>query len=66
MALTPYIAKQQTLNEQLTSAEIIKQVLRMRFSVHVRDMVVRALNDTERPIAAMVRAAHAGDRAQEG
>lgn len=55
MALQPYIREQHTLNERLVAIEIVRQILLLRFSLHVRDLVVRALNDTERPIASLVR-----------
>lgn len=37
--------------------EIVRQVLLLRFSLHLRNQVVKALNETERPIAAQVREA---------
>lgn len=42
-------------NERLVSLEIVRQVLLLRYSMHVRNLVVAALNDTEHPVASMVR-----------
>ena len=50
-----------SLNERLTSLEIVRQVLLLRYSMHVRMMVIDALNDTEEPVARMVRDALATD-----
>jgi hypothetical protein len=46
---------QGSVNEQLVAAEVIRQVLLLRYSQHVRAAIVRALNDTERPIAGVIR-----------
>jgi SPP1 gp7 family putative phage head morphogenesis protein len=48
-------------NERLVAAEVIRQILLMRYSDHVRDAVIRQLNATERPIAGMLRDALALD-----
>ncbi len=52
---------QGSLNEQVAALEIVRQVLLLRYSLHVRNRLVRALNDTERPIASMIRDALAID-----
>jgi len=44
-----------SVNERLVSLEIIRQVLVLRFSLHLRDEIVSALNDTEQPISEMLR-----------
>jgi SPP1 gp7 family putative phage head morphogenesis protein len=46
---------QGSLNEQLVAVEIVRQILLLRYSLHVRMSLVRALNDTEHPVASMVR-----------
>jgi hypothetical protein len=49
------IGPQSSLNERLVAIEIVRQVLLLRYSLHVRMALVNALNDTERPIASMIR-----------
>lgn len=44
-----------SLNERLVAMEIVRQILLLRYSLHVRTKLVRALNDTEHPIASMIR-----------
>lgn len=53
----PVLAVQNNLNERLVAIEIIRQVLLLRYSLHVRQLVVDSLNNTEEPIARMVREA---------
>ncbi len=48
-------------NERLVAMEIIRQVLLLRHSLHVRTDLIRALNDTEQPISSLVRDALAID-----
>lgn len=57
MASAPYIREQHSLNERVVALAIVRQVLLLRYSLHLRDRVVRALNDTERPIASTIREA---------
>ncbi len=52
---------QGSLNEQVVAVEIIRQALLLRYSLHVRNALVKALNDTERPIASLIRDALATD-----
>jgi hypothetical protein len=44
-----------TVNEQLLDAQILWQVLLLRFSLHVRQKVIDALNGTEREVASQIR-----------
>jgi hypothetical protein len=46
---------QGSLNDRLVALEIVRQILLLRYSLHVRMSLIRALNDTERPIASMIR-----------
>lgn len=57
MARTPEedIGTQGSLNERLVAIEIVRQILLLRYSLSLRMELIRALNDTERPIASMIR-----------
>lgn len=46
---------ERTPNERLLDAMIVRQVLLMRYSLHVRDRVTAILNGTERDVAGMIR-----------
>lgn len=50
-----------SLNERLVAAEIIRQVLLLRYSAHVRDRIIRLLNETEVPAASLIRDVLAND-----
>jgi hypothetical protein len=49
------VGPQSSLNERLVAIEIVRQILLLRYSLHVRTALIRALNDTEHPIASMIR-----------
>jgi hypothetical protein len=49
------VGPQSSLNERFVAIEIVRQVLLLRYSLHVRNMLIQALNDTERPIASLIR-----------
>lgn len=55
MATRPRIGPLSTVNERLVAIEIVRQVLHLRFSLRVRKLVIDAINDTEHPIASMIR-----------
>lgn len=55
MAGVATIGPQSTVNERLVSVEIVRQVLLLRFSLRVRKLVIKALNDTEKPIGQIIR-----------
>jgi hypothetical protein len=61
MARKPVLRAQRSLNERLVSLEILRQVLTLRFSLRVRKLVVDAINDTEVPVARMIRDAIRAD-----
>jgi hypothetical protein len=46
---------QGSLNERLVAIEIVRQVLLLRYSLHVRMTLIKAINDTEHPVAAYIR-----------
>jgi SPP1 gp7 family putative phage head morphogenesis protein len=45
----------ESTNERLVSIEIVRQVLLLRYSLHLRMVLIDALNDTEHPIASVIR-----------
>lgn len=49
------VGPQSSVNERLVALEIVRQVLLLRFSLRVRKKVIDAINETEKPIARMVR-----------
>src|SRR4051812_33031266 len=49
------VGPQSSVNERLVAIEIVRQILLLRYSLHVRTALVRALNDTERPVASVIR-----------
>jgi SPP1 gp7 family putative phage head morphogenesis protein len=49
------VADERTPNEQILDAMIIRQILLMRYSLHVRDRVVTILNGTEPNVATQIR-----------
>jgi hypothetical protein len=49
------VGPQSSLNERLVAIEIVRQVLLLRYSLHVRMTLINALNDTEHPIASIIR-----------
>jgi hypothetical protein len=53
--MLPVVGPQSSVNERLVALEIVRQVLMLRFSLHVRGLVVKAINDTEVPIARLIR-----------
>lgn len=55
MGTRPVVGPQNSINERLVALEIVRQVLLLRYSLHVRDLVVKALNNTEQPVASMIR-----------
>lgn len=55
MATLPVIGPQSSVNERLVALEIVRQVLVLRFGLRVRKLVVDAINDTEVPIARIIR-----------
>jgi SPP1 gp7 family putative phage head morphogenesis protein len=44
-----------SINDRLVSIEILRQILMLRYSLHVRKTMIDALNDTEHPIASVIR-----------
>lgn len=57
MAARPVVGPQSSVNERLVALEIVRQVLLLRFSLRVRKLVVDAVNDTEVPVARLIREA---------
>lgn len=55
MARRPVVGPQSSVNERLVALEIVRQVLVLRFSLRLRKQLVDAINDTEQPIARMIR-----------
>jgi len=55
VARRPVLGPLTTANERLVALEVIRQVLLLRFSLHVRQLMVDALNATEQPIGRLVR-----------
>lgn len=49
------IGTQGSLNERLVALEIVRQILLLRYSLHLRMKLIRALNDTEHPVASLIR-----------
>lgn len=49
------------MNERLVAIEIVRQVLHLRFSLRVRKLVIDAINNTEQPVARMIRDALQAD-----
>lgn len=55
MASRPTVSSLSSVNERLVALEIVRQVLTLRFSLRVRNLVVNAINDTEVPVARLIR-----------
>lgn len=55
MANRPTVGPQSSINERLVALEIVRQVLVLRFSLRVRNLVVGAINNTEQPVANLIR-----------
>jgi SPP1 gp7 family putative phage head morphogenesis protein len=55
------VGPQSSLNERFVAIEIVRQVLLLRYSLRVSQAVVKAINDTEHPIAALIRDSLAND-----
>lgn len=51
----PVVGPQSSVNERLVALEIVRQVLVLRFSLRVRQLIVDAINKTEVPVARMIR-----------
>lgn len=49
------VGPQSSVNERLVAIEIVRQILLLRFSLRIRKLVIDAINDTEKPIARLIR-----------
>jgi hypothetical protein len=55
VASKPDDKSQRSANEKLIALEIVRQILLLRFSLHVRGLIISSINATEFSVAAMIR-----------